>query len=641
MRRTSSSASIDTSAAISGASVSAAVSSSHDNPHALLPSNGSTAANNNDNTKASSSYVQYLLSYEGMVAGQDLEFEATAGHLKRIFERIQTLGTIGKKKSKKTSGGIDDGNPPPKGMLTYLQMRRCLLRMGIGWHHSSFPAAQDPAFEYDDDEISVLSFNSTSSRRSGSSGGSRSRSDIISTDSQLLMLLTKLVEMEEQHRASRTTTGGGDGSKELKYQLDQGLFLPEFVQAYTLLVGGMHAFKSIPDPNDPALSVLCHRVKERTLGMLRPFGPTASNTHNNTDSSCQASKQNYAGLLINTQPSPRGKKKSGSFSKGQTKHIMASKDNVLTKIMEEHDLEMDALTSNIEELRQEVQRKRMALGQRRQRLKLLGLLLSAILVLGCLVAEIRGRDSISDGIESARNDEGMADRNRIAQLKAQQEGLEQKLGVIEGKIRYQVNRNNEIEATSQSVKNQISDINRKELAEKAEIEQCMASHLELTEGLKRETLKRVGVDEELVWCETRLQSQERELNGLAHVSVGSQITASERGVVANSIVKGDVAPKGHRPVYLEMKYNKSIRDSIFLRQAYSAVAGVAVGALLQGLVPTILKLVAPKATIAVLAALPPPVVPKRGMEMVLVDGIFGSSIGFLLIQAIVTFLRPL
>jgi len=596
------------------------VSSSHDN-HTnapLISNNSAIATNSNSNNKASSSNIKYLLSYEGMVSRQDLELNATWGHMKQIFGRIQTLGN-------RTRGARGGRDPPPKGMLTYLQMRRALIRIGIGWNRSSFQ--NKGLLDYDDDDISVLSFKSTSS---GSSD--KGRSDIISTDSQLLTLLATLVEMEEKHRVSKmlTSKGGSYTIKVSEYHLDQGLFLPEFIQAYKILVGGLQAFKSIPNSNEPSLSVLCRRLKERTLQMLRPFGPT-SKLDNNTVDSWQASKKSYEGLSINTKQSSQSKKKKGSFlSNGDMKKIIISKDNVLSKIMEEHEFEMDVITSNIEELKQEDQQRRAASGKRRKRVKWVGLLLSGILFSCSIIMEIRRRDSINNGIEVVREAESVADRKIIAQLKAKKAEFENKLGSVEGKIRYQVNRNNYLEEKALNLEKDIGNFDGKELAEKAEMEHCFASHLESKEDLKREVLKNVDMSEELVWCQTRLQSQKRELE---HVSVEG---TSERGVIENSLVEDDLVSKAHKPLYLEMKYNKSICKSVFLRQIYSAVAGVAAGALLQGLVPIAVKLFVSKATVG----LPAPM-PKQGLEMVLVDGIFGSSIAFLLVQAVATFLMPL
>lgn len=358
--------------------------------------------------------------------------------------------------------------------------------------------------------------------------------------------------------------------------------------------------------------------------MLRPFGP-------GTVCSWQASIESYDDFLITRKQSSRNKNNQGSLlSNGDVKKIIASKDYVLAKIMEEHELEMDALSSNIEELKQDDQRRRVILRKRRKYVIWLGMILSGVLLSCGIIIEIRRRASINYGVEMTRKAESTTDRKRIAQLEAQKQELEKKFGSVEGTIRYQVNRNNDLESKSLIVEQEINNINKKELGKETVIEQCFASHLEFKEELKREKLKNVGISEELVWCQTRLQSQERKLE---HVSFEGH---SERGAINNSFIEDGLAPKAQTTVYLEVKYNKSIRKSIFLRQTYSAIAGVAVGALLQGLAPVAIKIFASKA-----AFVPSAPVPKQGLEMVLVDGIFGSSIAFLLVQAIATFLMPL
>ena len=41
--------------------------------------------------------------------------------------------------------------------------------------------------------------------------------------------------------------------------------------------------------------------------------------------------------------------------------------------------------------------------------------------------------------------------------------------------------------------------------------------------------------------------------------------------------------KNNKPVQMEMKYNKSFRNAVFLRQVYSAVGGMVVSALFPGI----------------------------------------------------------
>mmetsp|Transcript_20166 Transcript_20166/g.43809 ORF Transcript_20166/g.43809 Transcript_20166/m.43809 type:complete len:614 (-) Transcript_20166:38-1879(-) len=588
-----------------------------------------------------SDYVNYLMSYEGMIRYQDLEFDATSGHMKCVFERIQALGC--KKNSDGETGIFSRGDDTPRGMLSYLQIRRCLLRMGVGWNRSSCDS------EYDDD-VSVLSFNSTSSLHSGLSVGGFGRSDIIATDSQLIMLLTTLVEMEEIYRASKIMSEEGvSNRKNAKYQLDKGLFLPEFIQAYKLVIGGMQSLKSIPNPDhksipnpdNPAESNLCNRLKERTLGMLRPFGPNCKmytlvggSTSNQSDDALSSNKNSIRSNVKDKNSGLDKKRTRQGFSNPDMKKLMRSKDVTLAKIMEEHESEMDALASSMEELRLKEQRTRIALRKRRKRARLLAILLGGSLIAVGITVESRRRDFLANEIALGREAERLTDAETIAQLNNEKREMEKRLGVIEGKMRYQVNRNNNIDAQTRDIEKQIDDVDMKWWIDKAEIERCFVSQVELSDDLKREQLKKEEVDEESIWCRSRLRSQELELNELGHIRMGG---GSEKGLIARSTTGDNATNNGqHKPVYLEMKYNKSIRNAMLLRQTYSAVAGLAVSVFLQGLIPTVIKIFVPKAVIVPLL----PMLPKRA-EMIVVDSIFGSSVAFLLFRALATFLMPL
>ena len=154
-----------------------------------------------------------------------MEFDATLKHMTMVFERIQTLGN-----NDTTGGAMNDA----EGMLTYLQMRRALIRIGVGWRRSSSRKTNDyRLLDCNDDDTSAISFRSTSSCCSGDGASAFSQgSDIIATDSQLLTLLATFVEMEERHRASKMSMLK-DGSNTINvstYHFDQGLFLPEFIQ---------------------------------------------------------------------------------------------------------------------------------------------------------------------------------------------------------------------------------------------------------------------------------------------------------------------------------------------------------------------------------------------------------------------------
>lgn len=338
----------------------------------------STRSLTSADTMRKSDYMTYLTSYECMVRAQDKEFTNTSAHMKLLFGRIQTLGRC-KQPSGDDKGVQKQEEDVPAGMLTYIQIRRCLLRMGIGWNRRvKTNATNNTVAEYDDD-VSVLSFNSTSSFHSGQGSGASGsgvgasviRGDIIATDAQLIMLLTSLVELEEGYRAfhmnSNTDDDDNSSKKKNKKQqkqqeqqqlLRQGLFLPEFIQCYELIIGGMNSLKSTTrnptEVDSKSTAKLSNRLKERTMGMLRPYGPD-SNIYNNREeammmksgsalspqkgslrySSPSSSKIPYSSPKSSSSGS-RQMSKSG-FSNKEMRKVLRSKDITLAKIMEEHD----------------------------------------------------------------------------------------------------------------------------------------------------------------------------------------------------------------------------------------------------------------------------------------------------------------
>jgi len=568
-----------------------------------------------------SDYMKYLTSYESMVRQQDIEFTATSEHMQLLFKRIQTLGC---KKKSSDSDRLDKNSDssPPSGMLTYLQIRRSLLRIGIGWNKNS---GNNNNGEYDDD-VSVLSFNSTASFTSGLSGGTRS--DIIATDAQLIMLLTTLVEMEEVYRSTGKKDGYSPprrGKKSKQYQLDQGLFLPEFIQCYEIIIGGMNSLKSATttaNSSSKESTFLCTRLKERTMGMLRPFGPdsqlyTDTLREKNSTLSLSPVKGSWRSS-VKSSSTPSKRSKSG-FSNKEMKKVMRSKDVTLAKIMEEHESEMDMLAVSLETLRLKEQRARNALKKRRRRAIVCAILLvCSIIVIGIRI-EKNQRESLESEMTIEQKAERMKDLATIAQLKEKKQILENELGVLDGKRRYQVNRNHDIESQTSDTQKKIDELDMKWLLDKAETERCFVSQAKMKQELEVEKLKSTEVDEEAAWCQSQLQSREKEMNELKHVGGKSIVSSSD-----------DDTKKGL------MSFPKSIRKNIILRQVYSAAGGAAVSVLLQVVAPSALKLFLPRAVV------PPIVVPDyRRVEMAIVDGIFGSQIAFLLYRAIAVFIAPL
>ena len=659
------------------------------------------------NTK--SDYLHYLTSYETMVRQQDSEYDATKNHiLNNVYRRVQLLGSRGGKKQV-----VENNNEEIAGegnMLTYLHMRRCLLRLGIGWKRSYFPTKKEKLDNeedggnehcYDDDDVSVLSFNSTSSRHSGVSGGLFSTTgssagggvgggDIIVSDAQLIMLLVTLVEMEERHRARTTASKAMSG----KHQQQKGLYLPDFILAYKLIIGGMQSIKSVNNTaseggddqsSSQAKLALCTRLKERTLGMLQPFGPNCKiyNEESTDDAFChlqqpnRIDRSNRTGsddAFLSSSSSKQGSSslrdnikggqsilsdlqqqhpitKSTLSNKDVMKKVMRSKDVTLAKILEEHELEIENVSCQLEALRLEELQMRKSFQKRRIRIILFALLAGCVVLSTGILLEKRYRLHLEQELllSQREKERRIADARTIELLQGKKIKLEKKLYVIEGKMRYQVDRTKDMDMKVAEITTQLNDVDMKWLIDKVEIDRCRSSQVELVEVLKNEQTKNENGSEELVWCRSRLHSQERELNELEHVSGSSarRTDAStwggkkgEQNVIAKSD-RGEVvdATAKHKPVYLEMKYNKSMRNIMLVRQTYSAVAGMAVSAILHGLMGAFM----PKAATAVLA----PVLKPSAAEVILgraekvVDGIFGSSVAFLLVRAVVAFVGAL
>ncbi|KAL3765348.1 hypothetical protein ACHAWU_002266 [Discostella pseudostelligera] len=698
------------------------------------------------NTK--SDYLHYLTSYETMVRQQDSEYDATKSHiLKNVYRRVQLLGRANSKTSTKSKlfttfdAEIEDKEESGSGggMLTYIQMRRCLLRLGIGWKRSYFPTPNTTKkndngdeFDYDDDDISVLSYNSTSSRHSGISGGLFSATgsstggggggDIIVSDSQLIMLLVTLVEMEERHRALTMRNNCSVTKKkdsvhtQQQHQQQKGLYLPDFILAYKLIIGGMQSIKSVnttPSPRDEEKGdstnhsitmtqaqtiALCTRLKERTLGMLQPFGPNSKiynyeddalhhhqqqpQSHRNDQYKRSSSKDALLssssfyekgislrdnikeGLIAELQQNQTHvSKKSKLPHKEMMKKVMRSKDVTLAKIMEEHELEIENVSSQLETLRLEELQMLTTFQRKRMRSIFLAILAGCVLLSMGIILEKRHRRYLERELllSQREKERRLADARTIELFKEKKLELEKKLYVMEGKMRYQVDRTKDMENKVMEVTKQLDDVDMKWLIDKVEIERCRSSQVEFGELLRMEHTKNEDGNEELVWCRSRLQSQEREMNELEHVSSGSSSTWRGGSGDVNTIRKStslgiEISDTGgdsiestlkttrgsrhqHRPVYLEMKYNKSMRNAMLLRQTYSAVAGMAVSATFHSLMGALM----PKAAVKILAPVftPTPAEVILGRAERVVDGIFGSSVAFLLIRAVVLFVSAL
>jgi len=590
-------------------------------------------------TSVKSDTVNYLLLYEAMVRHQDLEFDATSDHIKNIVDRIRTLG--------KPSPHQQDEERVPKGMITYRQMRRCLLRLGYTWNRCTASAAAISNnavvdnYYYDDDNISVISNNSSSTRASGgalsntsgSAGGFGNVRDIIATDAQLIMLLTTLVEMEERYHFSSEQ----DEEKSDNNVFPQGLFVAEFVQAYKLIIGGMQSLQTFPSPHgeggtNALLQELRLRSRERTLGLIRLFGPDSSLYNKSMDiistnsssaslnqqaagespaGKSQQRRKNKDGLALTPNRSPKRSSTKDKVAKdgllprltdAEIRKMVHSKDIALAKILEEHESEMNVMAVNMEELRLKNLRTNAALKKRKKRARVTIAILTILLAVGGGCLEYIKREQVKREIASGRDEQRKAEEELIANLKGEIQVLTTKLGDAEATIRYEENRYEGIKKISLKNEKLLEEMEAKCKIESAELERCRVTRKELDVQVSTIKTKNVAMEEEVGWCRERLTSTERAMEGMERALSEKSREGSGLNTALAAITKvvdksndedgsEENKDKSHQPLLMEMKYNKSFRNAVFLRQTYAAVGGVAASMLLQGLLPGVANVI--------------------------------------------------
>ncbi|KAL7491873.1 hypothetical protein ACHAWT_001164, partial [Skeletonema menzelii] len=607
--------------------------------HSILRQQRNNAAIMSAATSVKSDTVNYLLLYEAMVRHQDLEFDATSDHIKNIVERIKTLG-------KPSPQHQQHEGHVPKGMITYRQMRRCLLRLGYTWNRcaTTFAAnnktnAAVDNYYYDDDNISVISNNSSSTRASGgalsntsgSAGGFGNVRDIIATDAQLIMLLTTLVEMEERYHFSSSSSEQGEEKSDGNV-FPQGLFVAEFVQAYKLIIGGMQSLQTFSCPHGDGdthalLQELRLRSRERTLGLIRLFGPdsslydksmdimptNSSSTSLNQQSAgespagkSQQRRKNNDGLALTPNRSPKRSSNKDKIAKdgllprltdAEIRKMVHSKDIALAKILEEHESEMNVMAVNMEELRLKNARTNAVLKKRKKRARLTIAVMTIFFAVGGGCLEYYKREQVKREIASGREEQRKAEEEMIAQLKDEIQVLKSKLGDAEATIRYEENRYEGIKKISVKNEKLLEEMEAKWKMESAELERCRVTRKELDAQVSTIKTKNEQMEEEVGWCRERLTSTERAMEGMERAlskksrSVGGALNTTLAAITkivekSDDKVGGDEnKEKNHKPLLMEMKYNKSFRNAVFLRQTYAGVAGVAASMLLQGLLP--------------------------------------------------------
>ena len=467
-------------------------------------------------------------------------------------------------------------------------------------------------------------------------------------------------------------------------------------QAYKLIIGGMQSLQTYPNapttnsspeeynhylkacaslgisPGDEStLQELRLRSRERTLGLLRLFGPNSkmlykdhdndpqqygddNNNYYRTAAAATTTTMQSAGESPTAQSSSarrnnntNNNSKSSSFFEdglqhtpnrssstkknryGSTPAMMAkdgllprlteeeirkmvySKDTALARILEEHESEMNVMANNMEELRQRSLATARMLKKRRKRTRIIIGVCLVLSVLGGTVYELRRREQVKVEIMSGREMERQADLAAIAALKENVATLKSKLSDAEATIRYEEGRYEEVKEKYQKASRALEEMEGRWLLDRRDLDNCRVSRKELDRDLSDVKSRNIEVEEEVGWCRERLQGTERALEAMERAlkskessvdrskvlepsggqSIGSS-SGNDKGLVVTTTSGEDLHNKAdkkkqkgskHKPVQMEMKYNKSFRNAVILRQVYSAAVGMFVSALFPGI----------------------------------------------------------
>jgi len=284
--------------------------------------------------------------------------------------------------------------------------------------------------------------------------------------------------------------------------------------------------------------------------------------------------------------------------------MVHSKDQALAKILEEHETEMNVMANNMEALRRKTLQTQKNMKKRRRRTKIAAFVAFVLLVCGGGFYELRKREQVKEEILTGREAERKADAAKIAALKVEVSSLKSKLNDAEATIRYEEGRYAKVTDKFEKASKTLEESEKRWVFEQKELERCRVTRKELDEELTTISTKNDEMVEEVEWCRERLAGAERAMEGMEQalkksrksgeekkkVPSFAEITKEmekEKGLVAtaqgNDKVEDEEAEKKkggkHKPVQMEMKYNKSFRNAVIMRQVYSAVAGMVVSAL--------------------------------------------------------------
>jgi len=184
-------------------------------------------------------------------------------------------------------------------------------------------------------------------------------------------------------------------------------------------------------------------------------------------------------------------------------------------------------------------------------------------------------------------------------LKENVAGLTSKLNDAEATIRYEEGRYNDAKKKFEKIATKVEEVEAQWHVDQKELMECRVTRKELDANLTSIKVHNEATEEEVGWCRQRLEGAERAMEGMERAvkkshkekgvvpsvaDIAKEMKKKDDGAVTADDKKNDGKGGGvnAKPVKMEMKYNKSFRNAVVLRQVYAALAGAVVSALLPG-----------------------------------------------------------
>ena len=466
----------------------------------------------------------------------------------------------------------------------------------------------------------------------------RSNDDaIVSSDRQLMMLLNVVVEMEERWRVET----GHDGLPDNDCR--GGLYEPELVQAYKVVIEGMQSLQNVN--NDQALS---GRLRERTQGLLRCFGPDhklsidqcLQRESNGLDEGPSPSSESTTNSLLSSSISDAAFQQQSRLGEDHVRKLMTAKDTALVELMEEHEVEMDVMASEMEMLHEKERVSRHTLRKTRKFARCLLLVALGSISMAAIYREHKRRAWVQRQIAMGRDEERRRNSAKeIERLTFQRDQLQREFDTAKGTARYQHSRLFQLEVATNQTLDQISSIQQKWWFEQAEMERCRTAITDVQTQIASVNDSIQEFQEEQRWCTNRLQGRDAELNSLRFAKTEHDV----KGLVPAGAISASEQATLDSPVKLEMKYNQSVRHAMILRQVYSGLGGVAASIVLRMVFPQAFSCLSlPAATVTTPAAKKAVVAaPKKfPISIKWVDRIHAATVILLVVRTAVFFFLP-